>query len=216
MTLLLLEDDPVLLDVVADFLQESYDVVTAMTTDEALEAMQSQTFDLYLFDINLPGQNGIDFLGALREAGDLTPAIITTAYQDIGHLQRGFDAGCSDYLKKPFDLEELLVRVRHLCDRDRPRIVEIGPDIRFEPQRHLVLNRGETRTLTQKESEILDYLITHAGRTVSGEELISQLWSYDQIPSDSTLRSYIKSLRKAVGKETIQTVHGTGYYFERH
>jgi two-component system OmpR family response regulator len=217
MKILLLEDDPVLADIITDFLEEHYGVDHAHSSKSALELAEKNRYDLYIFDINVPGVTGIDLLRELRAFSDHTPAILITAYQDTAHLKRGFDAGAEDYIRKPFDLEELAARIENIR---RHRGFEAAPAIAidekrsFDRENHAIRTGKGSVTITPKESELLDYLIRHKARVVSAEELSQNLWEFESMPSEATIRGYIKTLRKAVGSEHILTIRGRGYRFE--
>jgi DNA-binding response OmpR family regulator len=156
-------------------------------------------------------------LHELRSFNNHTPAIVITAYDDIVYLQKSFDAGAHDYLRKPFELEELRLRIersRRIFHLDESRPVRIDEKTLFYPQESRVV-RGETTVrLKPKEAEILRYFLSHAGRTVSREELTTNLWEYDAMPEDSTLRSYIRNLRGYIGTERIVTERGEGWRYE--
>jgi two-component system OmpR family response regulator len=217
MKILLLEDDPVLSDIITDFLEERFDVDHAHASKKALALAENNRYDLYIFDINVPGASGIDLLKELRAFKDHTPAILITAYQDTAHLKRGFDAGAADYIRKPFDLEELSARIENIR---RQRGLEEAPTIAidekrtFDPGSYTVRTEKENIAITPKESKLLHYLIIHKERVVSSEELMQNLWEYEKTPSEATVRGYIKSLRKAIGNGHILTVRGRGYRFE--
>lgn len=217
MKILLLEDDPVLSDIITDFLEESYAVDYAHSSKKALALAEKNRYDLYVFDINVPGITGIDLLKELRAFNDHTPAILVTAYQDTAHLKRSFDAGAEDYIRKPFDLEELAARIenirRHRSLEETPSIA-IDDKRSFDRESHTVRTEKGSIAITPKESELLHYLISHKERIVSAEELSSNLWEYEKMPSEATIRGYIKTLRKAIGSEHILTVRGRGYRFE--
>ncbi len=218
MKLLLLEDDAVLSDILLDFLREFYNVDYAFDSDEAQEHIMQHAYDLFIFDINVPGKNGLKFLEELRHFNNTTPAIIITAYHDIDHLQQAFNSGAHDYIKKPFELEELHSRIensRRLFHIDTSETVNISEAVTYDMQRLELRHGSKHYTLTAKEAEILHYFISHAERTISNEELAQNLWSYDEMPTNATIRSHIRSLRDMMGKEHIVTVRGVGYRFER-
>ena len=113
MKILLMEDDPVLADIVTEYLSEFYETDHAFDSSEAQELIDNNRYDLFIFDINVPGQSGLELLKELRSFNDTTPAIIVTAYEDTAHLKAGFDAGAHDYVRKPFELEELQMRIEN-------------------------------------------------------------------------------------------------------
>ncbi len=219
MKILLMEDDPVLADLMREYLVEcGYDIFLCHDSKSAQKSMNDDRFDLFILDINVPGKSGIELLKEEREFEKNTPTILITAYRDIEHLKKGFLAGCDDYIKKPFELEELEERINNIKKRyniQNDILIEIDENINFDyHKRELIFSDGSSVSLSLKESEILRYLINHKNRVVSTSELTQNIWSYDEIPSDATLRVYIKNLRRYFGKERIKTVRGVGYCFE--
>jgi len=215
MKILFLEDDPVISDIIVDFLSESYEVQHCFNSADALKLAEDEHFDLYIFDINVPGISGLELLKNLREFSDATPAIFITAYQELRYLQEGFDVGANDFLRKPFELEELHARIENIKRQfSIDEEVKISEEIRFNPLVHqLVVNEKMTH-LSAKESEVLHYLIRNKSRVISTDELVQNLWEYDEMPSDDTIRTYIKNLRSLLGKEHIINIRAKGYRFE--
>jgi len=218
MQILLLEDDPILSDILKENLELSdFNVTLVMDGEEAMQEIANQKYDLFLFDINVPSASGLEVLKFAREYHYETPAIMITAYQDIKHLKEGFALGCNDYIKKPFEYEELEQRIVNLKKHFN---IESQEDVTFSSGIIFNFTKQEIRKddisehLSQKEAEILNYLYTNISRVVSSEELMQNIWIYDEIPSDATLRVYIKNLRNVLGKEHIKTIRGTGYCFE--
>ncbi len=219
MKILLLEDDPILSDLMYDYLDEcGYDTTLCMDGEEALAQIDEKQFDLLILDINVPRLSGLDLLKEVRDYNKQTPAIFITAYQDIEHLKKAFMAGCDDYIKKPFELEELGERINNLKKRYRIEAHEAIPldnDLHFDYAKRLITDtRGNSVSLSQKEAQILHYFLNHPGRVLSPEELTNNIWEYEDIPSDATLRVYIKNLRNIIGKEKIRTIRGIGYSYE--
>ncbi len=216
--LLLMEDDAVLSDILLDFLREFYDIDYAFNTNEAAKLLEGNHYDLFIFDINVPGKTGLQLLKELRDFNNTTPAIIITAYNDIEHLQKSFDAGAHDYIKKPFDLQELHTRIensKRIFNIELSQTIQISDDIVYDEQKHQLTNKNTIYTLTVKESEILKYFLTHPSRTISNDELAQNLWEYDNMPSNATIRSHIRKLRETLGKKHFSTIRGVGYRFER-
>ncbi len=218
MKILLLEDDPILSDIMFDHLSEqNFNVTLCKNGDFALEMIDEKNFDLFIFDINVPTKNGIEVLKTAREYHKNTPAILITAYQDIGHLKKGFVAGCDDYIKKPFELEELDHRIENIKRKFNIEInqtILLEDEILFDNAKRHVIKDDKTHKLTQKECQVLNYLINNQKRVVSNEELVQNIWQFDEIPSDATLRVYIKNLRLILGYQKIKTIRGIGYCFE--
>ena len=218
MKILLLEDDYILADILYHHLKElSYEVLHVDDGTKALEEASSGAFDLLILDINVPKVSGIDVLKKIREYNDTTPAILITAYQDTKHLKNGFENGCDDYIKKPFDLEELDLRINNIKKRfsiENEDMLKIDDDLFMIPSKNLLKIKDTEHQLAKKEIEILLYLTSRKKRVISGDELIQNLWEFEEMPTDATIRVYIRNLRNIVGKERIKTIRGSGYFFE--
>lgn len=212
-----MEDDPVLGDILADYLQEFYTTHRVFDSKEAQEMIDQAHYDLFIFDINVPGISGVELLEELRSFNDTTPAIIITAYGDTKHLKASFDAGAHDYIRKPFELEELKLRIeksRVLFHIEQDTPVKLSESLTYYPSRKMVSDGSKEQGLRPKEMEILEYLIAHPKRLISQDELVQNIWEFDQLPSDATLRSYIRKLREIIGSEKIVTQRGMGYRYE--
>ena len=218
MRILLLEDDPVLNEILEEFLLElQYDITTTFSGEEAISLVFEQKFDLLLLDINVPGISGLELLKELRDKEIYTPTIFITSLNTISDVENGFNAGCDDYIKKPFELKELELRINNIkrLHHLEESVIKITDNITFDPRENLLINSGISTQLPQKEAGILQYLHKNLGQTVSTEELINNLWSYEEHPSSSTIRTYIKNIRKLLGEEFIQTIKGVGYRFNK-
>ena len=217
MKILLMEDDPVLGEIVADYLQAYYEIDRAFDSAEAQRFIDETHYDLFIFDINVPGKSGVELLDELRAFSDTTPAIIVTAYADTKHLKECFDAGAHDYIRKPFELEELKLRIeksRVLFHIEQDKPISLSKTLTYYPGQHRVQEGEESLSLRPKEAQILDYFIAHPHRLISQEELVQNIWGFDALPSDATLRSYIRKLREVIGSEKIVTQRGMGYRYE--
>lgn len=219
MRVLLLEDDLALNDLLSDHLEDKgYEVTLCTNGQEALEYLIDEKFDFALLDINTPIMSGIEVLKTIREDyKNSTPTIILTAYQDTKHLKDSFESGVDDYIKKPFDLEELDQRIMKLCRQfsiEQNSSILIDNNISFEPDSCLINTSSKTISIAQKERDILKYFCTHKNRVVSSEELLQNIWAYEDMPTDATIRVYIKNLREIIGKDRIITIRGIGYKFE--
>ena len=208
-TILLLEDDAMLSQTIAEVLRsEGYDVTVADNGESAVEITYDARFDLYLFDVNVPVMNGFDLLEALRDAGDRTPAFFITALSDIASVSRGFDAGCDDYIKKPFELEELTVRVGAALKR-RIRGFCYG-DLCFDPESGRLLREGGEVDLPAVEKAVFRLLVERSGQTVPKEAFYDVM----EKPSDAALRVHVAALKKRFGLE-LTNIRGVGYRLER-
>jgi DNA-binding response OmpR family regulator len=210
MKILLLEDDGILAESLEEYLEsEGYRVTTVSRGEEVYEKTFDERFDLYVLDINVPDINGFEVLQALKEAEDETPAIYISAMTDVGSMTRGFDLGAVDYIKKPFDPEELLLRIRHrIGEGDASASPE---SFRFDPRSGRVdLASGEHLFLGEIQAKILDLLLQRRGQVVPTGELLDQL----DRPSGNALRVTIAKLKKRLGIE-IENVRGQGYMIEK-
>jgi len=217
MKILLMEDDAVLSDILLDFMRESWNVDYAYDSDAVYEKLESNKYDLFIFDINVAGKNGLELLAELREFNNTTPAIIITAYTDTEHLQKAFDSGAHDYIKKPFELQELNARIlntQKIFNIETKKEINISKEICFLPEEKLLLKNKIQISLSTKDSLILLYFINNPSRVISNDELTQNIWDFDNIPSDATIRSHIRTLRELVGKDKISTIRGQGYIYE--
>ena len=215
MKILLLEDDTALASILVDYLEDEYEVVQTYSMKKALSLSEDGKFDLYIFDINVPDGDGISLLKELREFHDNTPTIFITAFHDTKYLKSAFESGANDFIKKPFDLEELgqrIINIKRQFGLDSKISIEEG--ILFDMQTHSVETALKKYTMTHKESDFLHYLYKNRTRVVSSDELLQNIWEFEEMPSDDAVRTVIKNLRKYVGKEHIINVRGEGYKFE--
>lgn len=218
MNILLLEDDKVLAETIQEVLgDEGYDCHIALTGDRALEASYEMKFDLYLLDINVPGMLGTTLLSELRESGDATPAIFITSLADETSVLKGYQSGCDDYIRKPFTLAELRVRISALLKRvygfNEP-LIKITPNITFDITTFELTSGSETVRLPKKEGQLLSFFIKNRGKILSKDEMIEAIWS-DSYPSDAVIRVHISSIKKHLGAELLTTIKGVGYKLEK-
>jgi len=212
-----MEDDAVLSDILLDFLAESWEVDYAFNSDEVYQQLEKNRYDLFIFDINVAGKNGLELLSELREYNNTTPCIVITAYRDTKHLQAAFDSGAHDYIKKPFELEELTARIlntQKLFNIETQQKIEIDEESYFFPKERKLSIGSKSLTLGLKDSSLLNYFLINQKRVISSDELMQNIWDYDNLPSDATLRSHIRTLRELIGKEKIRTLRGEGYLYE--
>ena len=213
--ILLLEDDPVLHELIYEYLAKSYVTDRAYDYTEALEHIDKQRYDLFVFDINIPTSDGIKLLKEIYTFSITTPALFITAYDDIKHLEAAFGAGAKDYLKKPFDLEELGIRIRKILgELGDHRYIMLDAKRSYHKTLRLLENENEKIYLSDKEAALLEYFLAHPGILIGYEELIYNIWSYDEMVTHATIRSHIRRLRAIIGKEKIKTIHAKGYIYE--
>jgi len=209
--ILVLEDDQLFNETLEDFLEEEgYEVKTAMDPYSALEMSYKQVFDLYLFDVNLPYENGFDLLEKLRQSGDTTPAIFLTSREDKASLAEGFGKGADDYMKKPIDLEELLLRIQAVLRRQiRQERMVIGP-YSLDTVAKILYLEEEALEVTKKAVELLLLLLQAKGEVVSSQEIKNRLWAAGQSASDGALRVYVAQLKRYF-PDNISNIRGVGY-----
>ena len=209
--ILLLEDDKLFNETLQDFLEEEgFSLEYALDPYTALELTYKHVYDLYLFDVNLPYESGFDLLHKLRQSGDTTPAIFLTSRDDKASLREGFEIGADDYMKKPIDLDELLLRIQALLRRQvRKERVIIG-EYSLDMVGKTLFHENEALDVTKKAVELLVLLVKENGEVVSSDEIKSRLWAAGQNASDGALRVYITQLKKYFG-DKIVNVRGVGY-----
>ena len=219
MRVLLVEDDEILAEVVEEALSHRHYMVDVAKDGRAgIELAEAFTYDLILLDSVLPKVNGIDFCQQRRQVGDRTPILLMTAIDTSTNKVAGLDAGADDYLVKPFDLQELLARMRALLRRGRdflPPAIEWGK-LRLNPSNCQVTYNKQRLHLTGKEYSILELFLRNPQRIFSQSALLDRLWSFEEPPSENTVRTHIKSLRQKLKKagaeaDTIETIYGLGY-----
>jgi len=212
--ILLLEDDVILQEIIEEFLMENdYRVESFYDGEKALDAIGTDRYDMLLLDVNVPNIDGFEILSYLREIGNTTPAIYITSLAGIDDLKKGFDLGADDYLKKPFELEELRARIEHIV-----RLYRLQEEIEFDgmkfiPKAHQIIIEDQLIEMRQKEAQVLEYFIRNTGKIISCDEIIENVWSDDSMPTHATIRTYIKNLRKMFTKEYFDNIKGEGYRF---
>ncbi len=215
--ILLLEDDMELSDTVAKFLRaKGYEVVQSFDGNDAANKIYEKRFDLWLLDVKVPFQNGFELLKKLREEGDDTPTIFITSLHGADDATRGFEAGGDDYIRKPFALKELQARIEAVIKRRYPgsgETIAIDETHRFDPIDLTLTVDGERIPLKPKEARLLALFLQHPDKTLRKEEIFDALWEYDETPNEGSLRTFVKVLRRHLGKERIETVKEVGYRF---
>jgi len=218
MKILLLEDDPILSEIIEEFLVEhGLHVTLFYDGKEALDAIFENKFDILVLDINVPSLSGFELLKTLKDANITTPTIFITSLDQISDVKKGFALGAEDYLKKPFELEELLVRIertKKLHHIEENTLVHLAPQISYDPQNFQIITPEQTYNLRKKEAQLLEYFLAHQNRLLSFEEIIEEVWRFDEVPTHSTLRTYIKNLRGFGLESLIENIKGVGYRFK--
>ncbi len=215
--ILVLEDDNLFASTLEDFLiEEEFEVDIAKDGEECLELNFKKNYDLYIFDINVPKINGLELLEQLRVSGDNTPSIFLTSYKDKDTLQQAFLNGCDDYLKKPADLDELLLRIKALLKRNKKQfdIIKLSNTITFNSINKRVYENDVDLNLSVKVLELVELFIENRGEIVTKEMIISKLWATNEEYSEGSIRVYINQIKKLFDKDTIINIKGVGYKIE--
>jgi DNA-binding response OmpR family regulator len=175
--------------------------------------VDDEDFDLVILDLGLPDVDGIELLRHLRRRAETLPVIILTARDDLDDKVEGLDSGASDYITKPFKLEELLARIRAQLregHRAEPTMLEAGK-IALHLRSRTAIVDGEEIHLTAREFTMLETLMLHRDEVLSREQLLSHVWGKDYDPSSKVVEVYIGYLRRKLGGDAIETVPGMGY-----
>lgn len=211
--ILLLEDDLLFTETLIDLLEEEeYEVFHFPNGQDALDSMYENKFDMYLLDINVPLINGISLLSDLRAAQDETPAIFLTSHKEKEMLQQGFLSGCDDFLTKPFDNTELLLRIQALMKRSKAKEAECAGALCHDKVHKSIYYNEKLLELSKKEYELLVLLMNHANSPVPKELIYEELWtSADRSGSDGAIRVYINRLKQLLPTMRIENIRGIGY-----
>lgn len=218
MKLLLVEDDKKIATAVKRGLEaEGFTVEVAFDGIDGLWMATEGSYDLVVLDIMLPGRNGYQVCGALREADDWTPILMLTAKDGELDEAEALETGADDYLTKPFSFPVLVARIRALLRRTGgrpPAPVEVG-DLRIDPGARRVWRRDSELHLTSREFDVLEFLLRRIGQVMSKAEILSGVWEYDFSGDPNIVEVYVRRLRLKIdepfGTRTIETVRGAGY-----
>jgi DNA-binding response OmpR family regulator len=216
--ILLLEDDANLNETITEYLSdEGYDIESAYDGYEAQDKLYESKFDLLLLDVNTPGIDGFSLLKEARENGVVAPAIFITSLDGVDDLEKGFQSGCDDYIRKPFVLKELMIRVETLMRRgffhEATELISLGENIDYNTKSNELLVNGVAETLGNKESALFKLFMQNPDEVLPHQRIYKELWDYDEDPSDTALRTYIKNIRKIIGKDRIVSIKKQGYKF---
>jgi two-component system, OmpR family, response regulator len=200
---------------------EGYNVEKAFDGNEALEKYRSQKWDLILLDVMLPGMSGIELLRKIRNNDPLTPVILLTARGSVADKVSGLDLGANDYVTKPFEMEELLARIRanlrlSLIQNETGESdwIKIG-DLKVNEKSREVIRGNHTIELTPREFDLLLYLMKNRGQVLHREQILDAVWGYDFYGDTNVVDVYIRYLRRKIDADQqlpiIHTVRGVGY-----
>jgi DNA-binding response OmpR family regulator len=229
--ILIIDDEPMILESVGyNLKQEGYEVISANNGETGLQLAKTETVDLILLDLMLPGINGMDICRILRQSSEV-PIIMVTAKE--GEIDRvlGLELGADDYITKPFSMRELIARVRTVLKRmnskseggtepAKPSQITVIDDIKIDWPGHEVTIKGQPVNLSSKEFELLRILTNHPGQVLTREQLLNLIWGNDFYGDDRTVDVHIRWLREKLENNPsepkyILTVRGVGYKFAR-
>lgn len=217
MKILLLEDEYSLRISIEEFLEDlGYEVDGFTDGLEAYDGVYDKSYDILLFDVNVPSLNGFELLQKLRQDGINTPAIFLTSMTDVNDLKEGYKRGCCDYIRKPFDLEELELRIdqalaTHLQNSDNQ--VDLGSGLIYDLKKSKLTQNGEEIVLRKTEKELLEVLIKNKNAIVSTQMLQDEVWG--EYVEPATIRVQLNNLKKKLPEGLIQNRRGLGYIIER-
>lgn len=216
--ILLVEDDETLSELISEYLSEQgYDVTVRADAKAALDTAYERNFDILILDVKLPKGDGFSLLRELRRLGNDTPAIFTTSLNALQDLEIGYKSGCDDYLKKPYELKELLLRIQILLKRKFSHVndefIELNDGYKFYPSSKTLRQNGQIVNLSNKESELLALFLENKNALLSKETIFEKIWNYGEEPSELSLRVYVKNLRRILGKDAIINRRGDGYIY---
>jgi DNA-binding response OmpR family regulator len=219
MRILLVEDDAKLGFMLHYKLNKERNTVDwAKNADDAEGFFETGAYDMYIFDWMMPGKNGVQLCKERRAKNDNTAILMLTARDEVGHRVEGLMSGADDYVIKPFEFEELIARI-HALDR-RVQLkgykdIYVVDNLALNPQTYEVTREGNEIRLTRREFQLLNYLMRHAGKVISREQILNQVWGSDAEVTLNAIDATVKLLRKKVDDpydaKLIQSVHGFGY-----
>lgn len=217
MKVLLLEDEYMLRVSITEFMEDmGFEVDGFSNGEKAYDAIYETHYDLYLLDVNVPGMDGFALLRTLRKEGNKTPAIFLTSMVNVSDLQEGYKSGCCDYIRKPFDLTELQLRIMHALKsfyHEGENKIDFGSGLLYDTENFTLTHNGESISLSKTEKEIFGVLLKHANQIVSVEMFQDEIWGEYVDPAN--IRVQINNLRKKLPVDIIQNRRGLGYILER-
>jgi DNA-binding response OmpR family regulator len=192
--------------------EEEFEVTLCRNGQEALNAAFSSKFDLYILDVNVPLIDGITLLKELRDSNDNTTALFLTSHKESNILHQAYENGADDYLKKPFDTQELLLRIKALLRRKSKNTSHncVG-ELCVDSVHKMIFLEGVEISFSPKEYQLMLLFINNIDKIVTKEMIVNELWSPSQDPSDGAIRVYINRLKHEIGNDRIVNVRGMGY-----
>jgi len=214
MKILLVEDDEFIGESIKDYLELQDNRVDYYPSPlKALEEVYPSHYDIFLLDINMPEMNGYEFYDELKRYASDVPVIFITAYSDMDHVEKAFELGAADYIKKPFELKELELRIKRLVFK-KTSAVKITDDYEFDVKNLKLFYKKQEVELTPNEKYFLEILVKNIGQVVDMETLKDYIWE-EKTVCDNQLRTQVKKLRAKLNENFIKNVRGSGYKIEK-
>lgn len=217
MKILLLEDEVMLNESICEYLESvGHQVESFFNGLDALCAIKENSYDLLILDINVPGLDGLAFLEKIHDLKIHVPVVYISALVDIEDISRAYDLGCYDYLKKPFHLKELSLRVDRIkLSSEVPRIhLRLSKNYSYDQEHSTLLFSNEPQVLTKKQSQIIDLLSRNRGMVVDFEQFRIYVWDENNI-DNATIRAEINRLKKSLKEDFVINVRGMGYMIDK-
>ena len=208
--ILIVEDEDKIRKIVKTFLEKkSFEIVEVSDGKDAIDSFLTEKPDLVILDVMLPHKNGFEICKEIREFGNTPILMLTAKTQDPDEIN-GFQLGVDDFLRKPFSLEVLLVRVNKLLNISAKGVIQISNIIINEQSRNVEVSGNDIK-LSPKEYDLLMYLYRNKNIAVDRDKILNDVWNFSYYGDDRTVDTHIKSLRKKIGQDIIETIRGVGY-----
>ena len=208
--ILIVEDEDKIRKIVKTFLEKkSFEIVEVSDGKDAIDSFLTEKPDLVILDVMLPHKNGFEICKEIREFGNTPVLMLTAKTQDTDEIN-GFQLGVDDFLRKPFSLEVLLVRVNKLLNISAKGVIQISNIIINEQSRNVEVSGNDIK-LSPKEYDLLMYLYRNKNIAVDRDKILNDVWNFSYYGDDRTVDTHIKSLRKKIGQDIIETIRGVGY-----
>jgi len=216
MRITLLEDDSFIAQEIKIYFEmKNHQVEIFSNGKDLLESINIGNTDIFILDINTPIKNGIETLKELRAQRIETPAVFLTSMSNIDYIKLGFDAGCSDYIRKPFHFEELEIRINKIVFPKDLEKIQIGPQQFFDLSRRELISENSIIDISENEKSLLFFLVKNINHILSSNIIIDYIWR-GKLVSDNTLRTLIKKLRSKSSYDFVKNIRGSGYKIENY
>jgi len=222
MKILLLEDEYMLSRSIQTFLlNQGYLIDCFDNGQDVLDVIGVREYDFYILDINTPLVGGLDCLEIIRKKYPMSPKIIISAYHDINYISDAYNKGCSDYLKKPFNLKELQIRIEHLTSLsknttsiEKSSILQLSQHYSFNKETNQLYYNKEVQQFTKREYALILLFVSNLGQIITDESIQSFVWDGEDV-ENSTIRSLINRVRKKLKEDLLENIRGFGYTMKR-